>query len=155
MDGDTEGNGPTGGKFNVRAGTPISPQADRETITLSNGQRVTVNKAVAQQFRGFFNDLIKLGAPVRSLGGFGVRPGNRSQHPIGFAIDWAQHSRDVVDADVSRWIKSNRDTLKKLEQRWGLSGAENWRDPDTGHFSIERILGEQHLAASKKASETG
>ena len=154
MDGDIEGSGPSGGKFNVRAGTPIAPPADRETITLNNGQSVTVNKAVAEQFRGFFNDLIMRGAPVRGLGGFGMR-GNNSEHPIGFAVDWAQHSRDVVDADVRKWIDKNRDTLKKLEGRWGLSGGENWHNPDTGHFSVERILGEQHLKASRTASETG
>ena len=74
--------------------------------------------------------------------------------PIGFAIDWAQHRRDVVDTDVRKWIDNHRDTLKKLERRWGLSGGENWNNPDTGHFSIERIFGEQHLAASKKASES-
>jgi hypothetical protein len=153
MDGDTEGNGPSGGKFNVGAGTPISAPVEHKTITLNNGKMVTVNKAVAEQFRGFFNDLIKRGAPVRSLGGFGVRPGNASEHPIGYAVDWAQHSRDVVDADVRNWIESNRDTLKKLERRWGLSGGENWHNPDTGHFSVERILGAQHLAASRKASE--
>ena len=92
MDGDAEGNGPPGGKFNVRAGTPIAPASDRQPITLSNGERVTVNKAVAEQFRGFFNDLVKLGAPVRGLGGFGVR-GNPSEHPIGFAVDWARPAR--------------------------------------------------------------
>jgi hypothetical protein len=155
MDGDEEGSGPVGGKFNVEAGHSTSPPADREPITLANGQKVTVNKKVAEQFRGFFNDLIKHGAPVHDLGGFGVRPKNRSQHPIGFAIDWAQHSRDVVDPDVRTWINNNRDLLKKLERRWGMSGAENWRRRDTGHFSIERVLGEQHLAASRKASESG
>jgi hypothetical protein len=154
MDGDTEGDGPSGGKFNVKANTPIAPQGDRVTITLKNRAKVTVNKTVAEQFRGFFNDLIKFGAPVRGLGGFGVR-GNPSQHPIGFAVDWAQHSRDVVDADVRKWVDSNRDTLKKLERRWGMSGGENWHNADTGHFSVERILGEQHLTASKKASDGG
>jgi hypothetical protein len=154
MDGDQEGHGPSGGKFNVRSGTPIAPQSEHETITLNNGQKVTVNKSVAEQFRGFFNDLIKRGAPVGGLGGFGTR-GNPSEHPIGFAVDWAQHSRDVVDVDVRKWIDSNRDTLKKLERRWGLSGGENWSNPDTGHFSVERILGEQHLAASTKASALG
>jgi hypothetical protein len=154
MDGDMEGNGPPGGKFNVKAGTPISPASDRQTITLSNGQKVTINKAIAEQFRGFFNDLIKLGAPVRGLGGFGVR-GNPSEHPLGFAVDWAQHSRDVVDADVRQWIDGNRDVLKKMELRWGLSGGENWHNPDTGHFSIERIFGDQHLAASRAASAKG
>jgi hypothetical protein len=154
MDGDTEGSGPPGGKFNVKTGTPISPESDRQTISLSNGVSVTVNKAVAEQFRGFFNDLVKLGAPVRGLGGFGVR-GNPSEHPIGFAVDWAQHSRNVVDSDVGLWINSHRDTLIKLELRWGLSGGETWHNPDTGHFSIERIFGDQHLAASKAASASG
>jgi hypothetical protein len=154
MDGDTEGSGPVGGKFNVKAGTPIAPASDRQRITLSNGEKVTINKAVAAQFLGFFNDLIKLGAPVRGLGGFGVR-GNPSEHPVGFAVDWAQHSRDVVDADVRQWIDGNRAVLKKLEQRWGLSGGENWHNPDTGHFSIERIFGEQHLKASRDASAGG
>jgi hypothetical protein len=154
MDGDTEGNGPVGGKFNVKAGTPMAPASDRQTITLSNGERVTVNKAIAAQFLGFFNDLVKLGAPVRGLGGFGVR-GNPSEHPLGFAVDWAQHSRDVVDPDVRQWIDGHRDVLKKLERRWGLSGGENWHSPDTGHFSIERIFGDQHLKASRDASATG
>jgi hypothetical protein len=154
MDGDTEGSGPPGGKFNERPGEPISPPSERQTITLNNGEKVTVNKAVAEQFRGFFNDLIKLGAPIRSLGGFGERPNNASEHPSGFAVDWAQQSRNVVAADVRNWIDSHRDTLKRLEQRWGLSGGENWHNPDTGHFSVERILGAQHLAASRKASET-
>ena len=90
MDGDTEGNGPVGGKFNAKAGTPIAPESDRQTITLSNGATVTINKSVAAQFRGFFNDLIKNGAPVRGLGGFGTR-NNPSEHPLGLAIDWAQH----------------------------------------------------------------
>ncbi|MGY4511591.1 hypothetical protein [Bradyrhizobium sp. USDA 3650] len=151
MDGDTEGSGPVGGKFNVPAHTPMAPPSERQTITLSNGKKVTINTAIAAQFLGFFNDLIKFGAPVRGLGGFGVR-GNPSEHPRGFAIDWAQHSRDVVDADVRQWIDSHRDLLRKLERRWGLSGGENWNDPDTGHFSIERIFGEEHLKASRQAS---
>ena len=84
MDGDTEGSGPSGGKFNVKANAPIAPPADHQMITLSNGVKVDVGKRVAEQFLGFFNDLIKSQAPVRDLGGFGVRPTNPSQHPIGF-----------------------------------------------------------------------
>ncbi|MGY4255284.1 hypothetical protein ACVI1L_002352 [Bradyrhizobium sp. USDA 4516] len=154
MDGDTEGYGPPGGKFNVSAGTPIAPAKDHQTITLDNDQAVTVNKAVAEQFRGFFNDLVKLGAPVKGLGGFGLR-GNPSEHPIGFAVDWAQRGRNDVASDVGQWIAANLEVLKKLELRWGLSGGENWHNPDTGHFSIERIFGAQHLKASKEASARG
>ncbi|MEZ2146956.1 hypothetical protein AAE026_32465 [Bradyrhizobium sp. DN5] len=151
MDGDTEGRGPSGGKFNVKAGSPLSPQSDRQTVTFSNGQTVVVNKAVAEQFRGFFNDLIKFHAPVRGVFGFGMR-GNPSEHPIGFATDWNQQSRNKVTADVQQWIDSHRDLLRKLERRWGISGGENWHNPDTGHFSIERIFGDQHLQAAKAAS---
>jgi hypothetical protein len=155
MEGDTEGSGPVGGKFNVPAGTPISPPSEHQTITLSNNERVTINKMVSGQFLGFFNDLIRLGAPVRGLGGFGVRPHNRSQHPRGLAIDWAQHDRDVTDPDVRQWIDSHLAVLKKLEMRWGLSGGETWNDKDTGHFSIERIFGELHLKAAREASASG
>lgn len=152
MDGDTEGSGPVGGKFNVPAATPMSPPSERQTITFSNGKTLTTNKLISGQFLGFFNDLLRLGAPVRDLGCFGIRPHNRSQHPRGFAIDWAQHSRDVVDPDVRQWIDSHRDVLRRLERRWGLSGGENWADKDTGHFSIERIFGELHLKAAREAS---
>jgi hypothetical protein len=143
--GDIEGSGGPGGRFNVPAGTPISPPSERESVTLSNGQKVTVNKRAAPQFRGFFNDLIKAGAPVSGLGGFGTR-GNPSQHPTGMAVDWAQNSRDVVSPRVADWISKNRGTLSNLENRWGLSGGENWRHPDTGHFSIEHLYGSEHLA---------
>jgi hypothetical protein len=154
MDGDTEGNGPIGGKFNVKAGTPIAPESDRQTITLSNGGKVTIDKAIAEQFRGFFNDLIKLGAPVRGLGRFGVR-GNPSEHPLGFAVDWAQHSRDVVDADVRQRIDGHRNVLKKLELRWGLSGGENWHNPDTGSLLDRAYLWRRALEGLEGSERKG
>jgi len=146
MEGDITGSGRgSGGRFNVRAGSGMI--GEHEQITLANGQRVTVNRRAASQFQGFFNDLIAAGAPVRNLGGFGSRPGNPSQHPIGLAIDWAQHSRNVVDRDVAQWMRSNAQTLNTLEQKWGMSGGEHWRNPDTGHFSIDTLFGSRHLAA--------
>jgi hypothetical protein len=30
-----------------------------------------------------------------------------------------------------------------------MSGGEHWRHPDTGHFSIDRIFGPQHLALAQ------
>ncbi|MGX1166812.1 hypothetical protein AB7M16_003078 [Bradyrhizobium sp. USDA 372] len=153
MDGDTVGSGPVGGKFNVPAGTPISPASEHQTITFTNGKKIDTNKLVAGQFLGFFNDLIEREAPVRDLGCFGERPNNRSQHPRGLAIDWAQTDRDVVAHDVRQWIDSHREVLRKLERRWGISGGENWTDKDTGHFSIEIIFGDAHLRAARAASE--
>jgi hypothetical protein len=143
MEGDITGRGPSGGRFNVPAGSPLS--GERETITLSNGQQVPVNKLAAPQFKGFFEDLIAAGAPVKNLGGYGRRP-NPSQHPAGLAIDWAQSSRNVVSPAVARWIRENPEVLNELERKWGMSGGEHWRNPDTGHFSIETLFGSKHLA---------
>jgi hypothetical protein len=152
--GDIVGPGPPGGRFNQPAGTPLLDPSQRETVTLDNGQKFTVNKRVAAQFKGFYNDLIKAGAPVHGIGGLGTR-GNPSEHPGGFATDWSQSSRDVVSRDVRAWITQNRLTLSGLENKWGMSGGENWRNPDTGHFSIERILTPEHLAAAQGAGGGG
>ena len=104
--GDIAGSGRgSGGRFNVAAGTRPIGASESEVVTLSNGQRFTVNKRAAAQFKGFYEDLIKSGAPVHSVGGVGGR-GNPSQHPIGLATDWAQDGRDQVAPDVARWIQS-------------------------------------------------
>jgi hypothetical protein len=144
MEGDITPPGTSGGRFNVPRGSGFS--GERETITLANGQQVSVNKLAAAQFKGFFNDLITAGAPVSNLGGYGLRPGNPSQHPAGLAIDWAQSSRNVVSPAVARWIRENPEVLNELERKWGMSGGEHWRNPDTGHFSIETLFGSKHLA---------
>jgi hypothetical protein len=150
QEGDITGTGSgSGGRFNVPAGTRAIGAAESETVTLANGQRVTVNKRAAAQFKGFFDDLAAAGAPVRNLGGVGVRPGNPSQHPVGLAIDWAQHSRNVVDRDVGQWIANNREKLNALEQKWGMSGGEHWAHPDTGHFSVDTLFGSKHLEAMR------
>ena len=33
-----------------------------------------------------------------------------------------------------------------------MGGGEHWRNPDTGHFSIDRIYGTEHLTAAQKES---
>jgi hypothetical protein len=144
MAGDITGSGPSGGRFNVRAGSGQVGQ--RQTITLANGARVTVNARAAAQFQGFFNDLIAAGAPVHDLGGYGNRPYNPSQHPIGLAIDWSQKGRNIVSRDVQAWISAHPQVLNALEAKWGMSGGEHWGHPDTGHFSIETLFGSEHLA---------
>jgi hypothetical protein len=70
------------------------------------------------------------------------------------AVDWAQNSRDVVSPRVRDWINKNRGTLSNLENRWGLSGGENWRHPDTGHFSIEHLYGSKHLAQAAAGGDS-
>ena len=152
VEGDITGTGRGhGGRFNAPAGAPMS--GERKTITLANGQQVTVNARAAEQFQGFFNDLIAAGAPVRNLGGYGHRGGNPSQHPPGLAIDWAQHSRNVVDRDVMAWIRGNQNTLNQLEQKWGMSGGEHWGSPDTGHFSIDTLFGTKHLEMLRSGNQ--
>jgi len=153
-EGDLTPAGRAGGRFNVRAGGARLRPGERETIVLSNGERVTVNKQAAAQFRGFFEDLIEAGAPVHTLGGLGARLGNASQHPVGLAVDWAQLRRDTVSPDVARWMHNNQDTLNTLESKWGMSGGEHWRTPDRGHFSIDTLYGSEHLARLKGRGAT-
>jgi TP901 family phage tail tape measure protein len=124
--GDITPRGVTGGRFNAPAGTRSTQATEGQTVTLSNGQKVTVNKAAAPQFEGFFNDLIKAGAPVGSLGGFGTR--------------------NLVSPRVQSWISQNPQVLSALEKKWGMSGGEHWRNPDTGHFSVDTLFGSQHLS---------
>jgi hypothetical protein len=150
MEGDYKPRKGSGGVFNEPKGTPI--HGERETIRLDNGQTVTVNKKAAAQFKGFFNDLIAAGAPVRGLEAFGTRPTNASQHPAGMAIDWAQSGWGKQPADIHNWIVSHPKILNALEQKWGIGGGEHWggsKGPDTGHMSIDAIFGPKHLAALK------
>ena len=145
QEGDDPGSGRgSGGRFNLPAGA--HQQGQRETITLSNGQKVTVNARAAAQFQGFFNDLIKAGAPIHDLGGFGDRPYNPSQHPGGLAVDWAQGGRNKVSPDVYRWMMQHPDQMDAFERKWGMSGGEHWGKPDRGHFSIDTLFGRKHLA---------
>ena len=153
--GDSTGTGRgSGGRFNVPAGTRPIGASESQSVKLANGKTVTVNKRAAAQFQGFFNDLIAAGAPVRNLGGVGPR-GNPSQHPVGLAVDWAQHSRNVVDRDVQAWISNNPDVLNNLERKWGISGGEHWKNPDTGHFSIDTLFGSKHLEAIRAGNPAG
>lgn len=149
--GDYRPPGVTGGRFNVPRGSPLS--GARETITLSNGVQMTVRKEAASQFQGFFNELIAAGAPVHNTVGYGERMNNASQHPAGLAVDWAQGwGRDGVwggmtrvAPDVYRWITANKDRLKQIEDKWGISGGERWKGLDVGHFSIDTLYGKEHI----------
>jgi hypothetical protein len=121
--GDVAGRpGSYGGAFNVPTGTPLT--GPFTTVTLKNGEKVQVGSRVAKQFEGFFNELIDKGAPVRGLGGAGMRP-NPSQHPIGYAVDWLQSGYGLVPPAVRAWMQQNQASLNESEQKWGISGGEH------------------------------
>jgi hypothetical protein len=63
------GTDPPGGQFNAPKNTPIAPPGECETITLNNGEKLTVNKTVAEQFRDFSMISLSAGRPSVALAG--------------------------------------------------------------------------------------
>jgi hypothetical protein len=83
------------GEFNAAAlgefGPPDPSGRNQVMVTLNNGQRVRVHRAVAERFQGFLNEAINRGYPVNVSGGFNYRQkrggGGLSQHSWGTAVD--------------------------------------------------------------------
>jgi hypothetical protein len=110
-------------------------------ITLSNGQKATVNKASAPAFTGFLNELVDDGAPIGNIGGYNPRPGGigghgmMSQHTMGNAIDiGSQTGRDIVSSDFRQWVKDNPDKWRTALNRWSIYSGGDWSHPDLGHI---------------------
>ena len=115
------------------------------------GTSVTVNKVAAPQFRGFFEDLVKVGAPVRNLGDTDIVVAILSQHPPGMAINWAQTlSRNVVDKDVQAWLNATRQSIRM--ENAAVSGSRTEQSRHWWHWSIDTLdrpaAYRQHTAAS-------
>jgi hypothetical protein len=108
-------------------------------ITLSNGQKATVNKASAPAFTGFLNELVDDGAPIGSVGGYNPRniagTGMMSQHAMGNAMDiGSQAGRDIVSSDFRKWVQDNPDKWRTALNRWSIYSGGDWSHPDLGHI---------------------
>jgi hypothetical protein len=82
------------GEFNYAAtGAFGGPGENLTTITLKNGQKVTVNANVADRYKAFTDELIESGYPLDVRGGGGYAPrskrggGGLSMHAYGAALD--------------------------------------------------------------------
>jgi len=128
--------GPPGGA-NFMTG-PLPGAAAMTTVRTSGGISVTVNKQAAPQFQGFLSDLEAAGAPIRGVGGFNERKiagtDRWSQHAYGNAIDIDQTGRNVTADAFKQWGLANKDKLATIEQKWGMTGGQNFSNPDWGHW---------------------
>lgn len=127
-----------GGHANFMRG-PLPGRGAMTTITLPQGQKVTVNKEAAPAFKGFLTDLENAGAPLGSIGGFNERriagSGRWSQHAYGNAVDAGnQRARNVVSRQFRDWVANNRATLDRALRDWNMINGGDWRNPDLGHF---------------------
>ena len=117
------------------AGNPL------ETITTAGGHSVTVSAAAAKRFRGFLEGLEQAGAPITSLGGYNARTiagtNKWSEHAFGRAIDVDQSGRDKVTKEFRAWALANADTLRQLEEQYGIKSGGDFSRPDFGHFELK------------------
>lgn len=128
--------------FSSRHGRP-GTRLQTITVKLASGKlaHVTVHEMAAPHIKGFLEDLIKAGCPIKSIGGFNIRriAGSRrlSQHSWGGAIDLNQVGRDKVVHGLKEWATTNRDLLNSLEKKWRMEGGHHWRNPDLGHWEFK------------------
>jgi hypothetical protein len=121
------------GEFNVAKTGVYGPPgpANITDVTLKDGQVVQVNKAVAERYRGFLNDLIDRGYPLKVGAGSGYQyranvnaPGSLSMHAYGAALD--------VNPEQNR-NKGNTTNLpsdvEEMAWRRGLSWGGRFGDP--------------------------
>ena len=117
-------------------------------VVLSSGQKVTVNKASADNFKGFLNELLSDGAPIGNVGGYNPRPGGiagtwprgmpgggvLSQHTMGNAVDiGSQSGRNIVAADFRSWVEENPQKWRSALNHWSMYSGGDWSNPDLGH----------------------
>ena len=122
------------GEFNYAAtGALGRPGENLTTIRLKDGQELTVNKAGAQRYEGFFNEMIDRGYPVDVSGGYNFRSkrggGGLSMHAYGAAVD--------INVDRNRMGGNTTDLPADVEDvawKHGLSWGGRFGDPM--HFEI-------------------
>lgn len=146
------GRGPgTGGEpFQVPAGSPMSGKP--VTVTLKNGVTFRVDERAAPQMEAFYNALIDKGAPITSVGGYGHRPRNPSAHPPGMATDWNQRSYGRMSPKAAQWYRDNEKFVAETARELGLVEGRQFKSPDTGHFSIKKVMTPEELAAARARS---
>jgi hypothetical protein len=142
------------GEFNYAATGALGAPGDERNmtwVTLKNGQKMQVNKAGAEQFKGLANDLIDRGYPVSVKEGSGyidrVKKGGTgtSMHAYGAALD--------ISPERNPWHTQTTDMPSDIEQlAWshGLSWGGRFRDPQ--HFEImspEAAAHKQKLLAAQ------
>ena len=98
MEGDVTPKGVPGGRWNLPAGS--REQGTKQAITLTNGKQIIVNAEVAQQFQGFFNDLITAGLRCMTFTAMGRA--RRMRHNI--HVDTLLTGRRVFRVHLAAWF---------------------------------------------------
>jgi len=109
-----------------------APGTNLVTITDAQGHHITVNKAAAQAFTGFLNELEGTGYQVSSVGGYANRPmrGGRqtSEHAYGAAID-INPAANPFHSSQTDLPKNVHDIAAKYGLVWGGDWSPGSRDP--------------------------
>lgn len=97
--------------------------------------KITVNRASAPAFEGFYSDLAAAGAPINELGSFNPRKiagSNRwSQHGYGNATDIDNST--ALSSQMKSWIAENPDTWRATLQKHNMIWGGDWKNKDEPH----------------------
>jgi hypothetical protein len=112
------------------------------SIPLKNGNKVTVNKAVAANYKGFLDELWDKGVKYKSVGGYSSR---KTRTPSGVGNKWSRHALGLaIDIDPSKNQYKGRGytgSLPKwvgpLAAKYGLEWGADFGD--SMHFSYRQV----------------
>jgi hypothetical protein len=121
------------GKYNLYSGTGADPRGDfaKENIVPVETPYgvINVNKNSAAAFKGYFDELHKEGAPLKTLGSYSLRhkqsagPGHNpgegwSEHSFGNAID--MDNTTSLSPAMQKWIAENPERFESVKKKWGM-----------------------------------
>lgn len=98
-----------------------------KTITLDSGRKLTVNEAMADRYKGFYNELEARGYNIKSLEGYNPRAG---QHGVGNATDLNPN-----DNPFHKWVGGKHPpsdlppNVEPLAWKYGISWGARFGDP--------------------------
>ncbi len=117
-------------------------QQNLVTVTSPSGVSFRVNKAAADSFQGFIDELEGTGYKVGSGGGYNLRNvtggDSLSPHAYGVAIDINPaenpYSKTPSGGQLTTNLPSN---ISDLAAKWGLEWGGNWKSlKDPMHFEF-------------------
>jgi hypothetical protein len=108
------------------------PTADLYPGTSGN-LRGPVHPSAVNSLRCVVEGLKRTGLAVKTLWGYGCRPGSFSNHPRGLAVDVDQYARDRTNPSVPR------EQGVEIANSCGVVSGAIWHQADNGHFEVRSL----------------
>ena len=153
-------------KWNRIQGDPYAYTKNNTTRINTKYGPATVSKDAAVAYKGFFDDMHKAGAPIRTLGSHNIRQKNSAGAGHNPGSGWSQHSYgNAIDIDnttqltpaFQKWRKENPGMFTATRNKWGM----NFPKGDEPHMEFGGSISQdaydeiQNRLSKSKESQTG